>query len=224
MQRLRLGLVIGLAGLIACRAAAPTTPPTTQPAAPTLPVAAAAVAQPAGATLVTPSGKSIQVLDTGEVDSYESDSVASGAVAKLSGDTFQGTARKAAKLSIVTGAIEPFESVQELLDTLDADEDMIGRVPPISHAATSRRVSEERRNVSVATLLVAASREDDNDFHPIVCDDPQATPAEQFCLNVEVSGLPTSGAHKARLTTARNQFKALVANLLPGSRYVMGRL
>jgi hypothetical protein len=204
-----------VAALLGCRSAGR---PTATGAA-TAPAPVVAGLQPI-VTLVTPSGKSIQVVDTGEVDSYESDAVASDVVARLSGDNFEGTARRAAKLSISSGALETFGSVQELFDTLEADDDMINRQPKISHSATSRRVSEERRNVSIDTLLVAASREDDNDFHLIVCDEPTAAPEERFCLNVEISGLPTGGVHKAKLTAARNQFKAIVGGQVPGSRYV----
>jgi len=96
---------------------------------------------------------------------------------------------------------------------------MIERDPPVSRSAKSRRVAEEKRNVQVDGGLCAASREDDNDFHLIVCDDPDVPEDERYCLNVEVSGLPASGAYRARLVAAREQFVGLVGGNPPGSKY-----
>lgn len=203
-------LAVLLAG---CRTAQPP-----RPAAASHPAARAAEAPQ---TTVTPSGRTITIRQSDELDEYEDPVAPAARVARAAeSDIFAGTARKTAKTTLVSGTAEEFDSVQALWSSLEPDEDMIHRDPPISHASTSRRVREERRRVSVVALLCAASREDDNDYHAILCDDPHATaPDERYCLNVEVSGLPRSGAYVARLTAARQQFSDILGGNLPGSRY-----
>lgn len=202
----------------ACRSAAPgstATPQMPKPTAPS-PAAVQAGAESAQSSFKTLGGRVIGMAESGEFDSYDKPGAPG---AEAFGDNFTGSDRKAAKLSIVAGSAEHFDSIQELIESLETDDDMLGRQPPVSRAPTSRRVSEERRNVSVLGLLAAASREDDNDFHLIICDDPTASAGDQFCFNVEVSGLPASGPHKSRLRMARTQFSSLLNNNLPGNSY-----
>ncbi len=134
------------------------------------------------------------------------------------GDSYMGTARKAAKLSIATAPTEPFADVKDLIATLPAHAAMVGHVPIIPTTAASNRVKEEKRNVNIKAFLYAASREDDNDFHLIVGRAPGASPAVYF--TVELSGLPpTSSASFATLKAARDAFKAAFGSSLPGTAY-----
>ena len=106
-------LAIMLVAVVSCRslppkpagggavAAGPAAAPTATPSA-----APAIAAQ--GATLTTPSGRVISFTDSTEVDSYET---LGPSVLADTGDRFEGTDRRAAKLSIATAALEHFASV-----------------------------------------------------------------------------------------------------------------
>ena len=118
-----------------------------------------------------------RILRTREFDAY--DKVLPDAeiprigIAAVVGDDFRGTARKAAKLSVVNAKIENFDDLEDLLGTLPTKRKMTKHQPPIETDAQSERVEEEKRNARVRTFLYAASREDDNDFHLIVGRDLQ---------------------------------------------------
>ncbi len=138
--------------------------------------------------------------------------------AAAGGDKFQGTARKAAKISLASAAMESFADVQALIATLPGHSAMVNHVPPIKKTAASNRVDEEKRNVKVAAFLYAASREDDNDFHLIIGRAPTASPA--VYMTVELSGLPPANAASfAKLKAARDAFKDFFGSDLPGSSY-----
>ena len=133
-------------------------------------------------------------------------------------NAFTGTSRKAAKLSIGKGAIENMADLQDLINSLPADQSMIKHTPPISDTATSRRATEENRNVQVQAFLYASSREADNDFHLIIGRDRQLNP--HLYMTAEVSGLPTrSSASYATLNAARDAFKQFFGTKLPGQHY-----
>jgi len=187
---------------------------------------------------VTAAGRQFRILRTTEVDAYESTPTAmalrralSGArtpaPAKIAaalapkaptGDRFAGTARKAAKLSIGTGTVEPFGDLQPLITSLPADDDMIDHHPPIKTTAGSKRATEERRNVRIKAFLYAASRESDNDFHLIIGRDPDRTP--ELYMTAEVSGLPPKSAPSfGQLSTARTSFTGFFGANLPDFSY-----
>jgi hypothetical protein len=185
-----------------------------------------------------PGGPTYLVLRTIEMDSYETNAAATalatllrrkGAPSRTAlltalgkqpalSDTFAGTARKAAKLSIAQATEEVFTDLRDLVNSFTPDDRMINHTPPISTAATSNRVKEEQRNVRVTGFLYAASREADNDFHLIVGRDPSKTP--ETYITMEVSGLPpqTSPAFTA-LKAARDSFQAFFKNQLPQMTY-----
>jgi hypothetical protein len=118
-------------------------------------------------------------------------------------DTYVGTARKAAKLSMASGTPKNFSDLGALMDTLIPDSQM--RAMHISKTADSGRLPQEEVLVTVTAFLYASSRESDNDFHCIVGRDPSQS--ARF-MNVEVSGLPASGSQFfLPLSTARNEFK-----------------
>jgi hypothetical protein len=174
----------------------------------------------AGATGPAPAARTYTILRTTETDGYEAD-LAPGAVPRLGapappGDDFRGTARRRAKTSLSSAAVESFADLAGLIGTLPAHAAMAKR--KISKSAASGRVSLERRNVRIAAFLYAASREDDNDYHLIVGRDPAATPP--LYMTIEVSGLPPSGTpHQARLRAARTAYKSFFGANLPGTSY-----
>ena len=188
--------------------------PLTPPAAPGAP----------GAPGAAPTS-AYRIITTNEVDAYEAGAtpheiLAAGAPAPPApaGDNFAGTARKAAKLSIANAPTEKFKDLKSLITSLIADSAMIAHVPKIKTTATSDRVKEEKRNVSVKVFLYAASREADNDFHLILGRDPKATP--EIYMTMELSGLPpASSASFAKLNAARDAFKAFFGTNLPGTTY-----
>jgi len=150
-----------------------------------------------------------RVLRTNQVDEYD-EAVSLEAVVlaarRRPGENFQGTARRAAKISIADAAFEEFNDLKDLITSMPDEEDMTHHNPPITVERTSNRVAEERRNVRVRVFLYAASREDDNDFHLIVGRAPNLQPVY---MTMEVSGLPPSNnRHRATLKQARDDYKA----------------
>jgi len=133
-------------------------------------------------------------------------------------DNYAGTSRRAAKLSLGTGPIEPFADVAALVATLPPDANMIHHVPPLGTGADSGRVTEEQRNVRLTGFLYACSREMDNDFHLMIGRAANA-PAEMY-MTVEVSGLPPANAPSyASMKSARDAFKAYFGQHLPQLTY-----
>jgi hypothetical protein len=170
-----------------------------------------------------PSGAgTYRILRTREMDPYDTpvpdaDIPSLAAAAKPASDDFQGTARKAAKLSIATAATEDFGDLKDLIASLPAETAMTKHKPAISTIATSSRVKEEERNVRVRAFIYAASREADNDFHLIVGRAPGQSPS--LYMTMELSALPPhSSPAFARLNAARSAYKAFFANL-PGLTY-----
>ena len=170
-------------------------------------------------SLTSPSGKTYSRTEIDPADDKEPvviPPVPPGAAPNL--DTFHGTARKAAKLSIASGTPKSFSDVKALLDSLIPDATM--RAKHIDSGAGSDRLPEEQKRVTVAAFLYAASRESDNDFHCVIGRDPSKA---ALFMNVEVSALPPSSSEFfAQLRTTRNQFKTFFTTngeALPGSRY-----
>jgi hypothetical protein len=174
---------------------------------------------------LTPAGTSrqYQILRTSETDPYDDplqpEEVATLGLERFAGfdETFRGTSRKAAKLSIADAQVDGFEDITDLIETLPADEDMTSHEPPIKTDATSGRVDEENRNVRVRAFLYAASREDDNDYHLIIGRDPDLDP---MYMTVEISGLPSQDSeHFSRLESAREAYNEFFGDDLPGASY-----
>jgi hypothetical protein len=179
----------------------------------------AEAAAPAGETTARPK---YQILRTLEVDEYEAP-VAPSEIMALAAEraapadnTFRGTARKAAKLSIVSAAIEQFDDVSALIDTLP-DHETMAHNRNITTDASNDRVPDERRNVRVPGFLYAASMESDNDFHLIIGRDPEQPPTY---ITVEVSGLPPNTSPSfATLSSARDAYLEFFNSGLPGATY-----
>lgn len=173
----------------------------------------------------TPAGTSRQyrILRTSETDPYDDplqpEEIATLGLERFAGfdETFRGTSRKAAKLSIADAQVDEFEDITDLIETLPAEEDMTSHEPPIKTDATSGRVVEESRNVRIRAFLYAASREDDNDYHLIIGRDPDLDP---MYMTVEISGLPSQDSeHFSRLKAAREAYREFFGDDLPGASY-----
>jgi hypothetical protein len=164
-----------------------------------------------------------RILRTSETDPYDAPlqpaEVATLGLERFAGfgDAFRGNARKAAKLTIADAGVEPFEDVNDLIETLPTEEGMISHQPPITTDAASGRVDEENRNVHVRAFLYAASREDDNDYHLIV---GRATDRDPMYMTIELSGLPPDDSeHFSRLKAARDAYTEFFGGDLPGTSY-----
>src|SRR5262245_16929264 len=106
-----------------------------------------------GATVGAPpapvpgAGRQFRILRTLEIDEYERPLTTSDILpltaprATPTDNKFAGTARKAAKLSIVDAPIEPFNDVNDLIATFKAHNKMVDM--DISTDADSDRVDEE---------------------------------------------------------------------------------
>ena len=185
----------------------------------------------------SPKGTRIQVIHTSETDEYEKAHAAiadvlksaapitteairsAGKSHKAVSDTFAGSARKAAKLSIATGAVEPLGDVNAIVASLVPDDQMINHNPPITTDPSSGRVDEEQRRVGLKGFLYACSREADNDFHMIVGEDPNSN--VEVYMTMELSGLPDDPNSPAfpDLKAARDAFKQYFGNNLPQATY-----
>src|SRR5215211_3089573 len=164
-----------------------------------------------------------RILRTSETDPYDDplqpEEFATLGLERFAGfdETFRGTSRKAAKLSIADAEVEEFKDLIDLIETLPAEEAMTSHEPPITTDATSGRVDEENRNVRVLAFLYAASREDDNDYHLIL---GRAPDLEPMYLTMELSGLPSQESdHFPTLEAAREAYKGFFSDDLPGASY-----
>ena len=187
--------------------------------------------------VVVAHGRQFRILRTTEVDEYESSPRAvslrkaltvrgapstkamAAAMKKLpTGDQFQGTSRKAAKLSIAPSPTQTFADVKTLIASLVPEAKMIAHKPTIATTASSGRVKEENKNVKVKAFLYAASRESDNDFHLIIGRAPTKSP--EMYMTMEVSGLPPQNSPAlGELTAARGAFKSFFGAKIPGFTY-----
>lgn len=165
-------------------------------------------------------------IHTNETDEYGEDAAApnlSAATAALPpGDDFQGTDRKAAKISISEAQTEKFNDLRNLINSLAPEDVMKKHKPKIAKGAKSKRVKEEQRNIRVKAFMYAASREADNDFHLIIGRNPKSNP--EMYMTMELSGLPPSDSPAfAQLDAARKAFKKFFddhGEALPGAGYV----
>jgi hypothetical protein len=153
--------------------------------------------------VTSPKGRQYRMIDTGEAGLFVEKRQVGGPGGATRIDDFNGHDRKAAKISIADAPTETFANVAGLIATLPSDATM--KALDISMDADSDRVEKEKRNVSVRGFIYAVKFEDDHDYHVILGLSPDA--AQKVFLNVEVSGLPLGGSHRARLKDARTAFK-----------------
>jgi hypothetical protein len=183
----------------------------------------AALAGAAALGTGAPPQASYRIFRTNQVDQYEPEPtsnaavLASPAAMAAAGDSFLGSDRRAAKLSIVAGAAVDFNDIKVLVDSLPSESVMVHHTPKILHDPKSKRVNEEKRNVRLRAWIYAASRESDNDFHLIV---GRKSGESRMFMTMEVSGLPAANASsRATIEKVRNAYKAFFVGALPGSGY-----
>jgi hypothetical protein len=160
------------------------------------------------------------VTATGQRDAFDepADHLAAAAVVASgghAGDVFAGTDRRDSKTSVANAGLESYSTIAALRSSLATDQQMLSL--GITKAPDSPRTPEEQHNVTVGGLILAISKESDNDFHLIV-GDPACSQAG--CLiNVEVSGLPQQAGDPNRptLTMVRTKFLAFFAGTEPGT-------
>jgi hypothetical protein len=118
------------------------------------------------------------------------------------GDTFDGSSRAEAKLSIAPGKAKTI-TIPKLLATLLSDSLVKARY---TLGITSPRIEPEMRNVTIVCWLYTYIREGDEDFHLIIGSTPDTSNVRFF--SAEISALPkdTTAKDYARLKKARNQF------------------
>ena len=127
-----------------------------------------------------------------------------------SDSTFAGSARKAAKTSIVTAKTEDLATVSAMIKTFPKDAVMRTKV-----TSSSKRVPDENRNVRLLkdTYLYAFKKESDNDYHVIIGDNTDPKKATYF--NVEISGLPVP--NDKRFKAVRAAFEKQFVQVCAGS-------
>ena len=199
-----------------------------------LPVRAGMPARDSITGIITPvsaaaavAGVQYRIIETNEVDEYEEVETTTAGLAAAAkklptGDSFKGTSRKAAKISIATAKTENFSDLRDLIASLAPENAMKNHNPKIGTDAKSDRVKEEKRNIRVRAFIYAASRENDNDYHLILGRDPEASP--EIYMTMELSGLPpSSSASFKKLKAARDAFKKFyddnLGGKLPGTSY-----
>jgi len=180
----------------------------------------------AAATAGAAPAPKYRVIETNEMDEYELDktkplilALSAAAAAAPTGDSYQGSDRKAAKISKAKGKLEKFNDLKDLIDSLTPDAEMVALDIPTG--PKSDRVPQEQRNVQVKAFIYAASREKDNDFHLIIGRDPSK---KELYMNMELSGLPPKSSPSfAALKAARDAYKKFYAEVLqhplPGMKY-----
>lgn len=171
-------------------------------------------------SFASPKGGTYRVVRTTETDRFketaeprfEAFRAPTTASAELE---FAGKDRAVAKTSIASAPNESFGNLRELLSSLPSDGKMLQHTPPISKRQDSNRAPEEMRNVTVNAFLYAAKKEDDHDYHVILGSSPVRSQSE--FMNVEISGLPAGGPHRAVLATVRLSFESHLRDHLPGA-------
>jgi len=144
--------------------------------------------------------------------------------AQLLNAKFKGSHRKAAKTSVSDASVEgEFSTVWDLWESLPSDADMMEQFDDWAAETgqskfTAPRFADEDRNVRVQAWLYAVKLEDDQDFHVIIGDSPNAD--YDAYLNVEVSGLPDpANSHTSTLATVRQQLFEILGNSFPRKKY-----
>lgn len=119
-------------------------------------------------------------------------------------ESFDGSDRKAAKLSIAPGSAATYNTLADFIQSLPADADM-GNLN-IPTGPTSNRVPKEKHNVHILKVYIYTyTRESDEDYHVILGTTDNKTTTVFF--NMEISGLPASNSNSyAKLKSTRDAF------------------
>jgi hypothetical protein len=129
-------------------------------------------------------------------------------------DDYIGNDRGKAKTSIASGAVETFDTVDDLLNDLASkspDSAMLNHDPPLQEDFDFDRVAEENRRVTVSGWLYAIKKEaNDNDYHMIVGTSPDG--GSIHYMNMEITGLPLGGPDRAKLRVPRDGLKQFLSD------------
>jgi len=119
-------------------------------------------------------------------------------------ESFDGSDRKAAKLSIAPGTATAYNTLADFILSLPSDA-VMGALH-ISTGPTSNRVTKEKHNVHILKAFIYTyTHEGDEDYHVILGTTDQPNSAKFF--NMEVSGLPASNSSAyAKLKSTRDAF------------------
>jgi hypothetical protein len=120
-------------------------------------------------------------------------------------NVFKGKARAEAKTTLAHAKLEKFNSLDGLVTTIPADNDMLTYDPKITR--DTPRVKEEIRNVGVCAWIVATKREEDNDYHIMLSNGDGS-----IIFNAEMSGIPNTGTkvNRKRIHDARAGFESFI--------------
>jgi len=132
-------------------------------------------------------------------------------------DNFDGTDRKAAKISVANARFDSYTTLTEFLSSLNnVDDEYMMAHSQISRSENNNRVREEKRNVTIEkAYLFAIKREGDNDFHLIIGNN------HGTFFNIECSGLPSRNSPSFKsLARMRNSLKDQFGELC-NSRYTV---
>ena len=140
-------------------------------------------------------------------------------------DIFAGKVRKYAKTVPHSGRAKTFSSIADLLEWLPSDSSMKFHEPKIDRSEASQRVAEEQKNVLLKEVwLMAIYREDDNDFHLILCDQKEYD-GEAALFSAEIAGLPDASTVSAKTMgeqmKVRNALISRLGNLNCGRTYIL---
>jgi hypothetical protein len=146
--------------------------------------------------LKLPSGKMIEVdmvEEVGDEESSEDMETSRGSEFSCVTPIFAGKVRKFSKTVPHSGGrSKSFKSIADLLEWLPSDSSMKFHSPKIDRGENSPRVVEEQKNIILKKVFILAIyREEDNDFHVVLCDIPVYDGVAAL-FSAEVSGLPNA--------------------------------
>lgn len=143
-----------------------------------------------------PSGKMIEVEMVEEMSDEESpEEMETRRASEFSCVTpiFAGKVRKFSKtIPHSGGRAKSFKSIADLLEWLPSDSSMKFHSPKIDRGENGQRVEEEQKNIILKKVyILSIYREEDNDFHVVLCDIP-VYDGKAALFSAEVSGLPSA--------------------------------
>ncbi len=174
-----------------------------------------------------PDGRTVEVEMHEEFTDYENDAEEETRRNNSNACTtpfFAGKVRKFAKTVPHSGGrAKSFSSIADFLEWLPSDSSMKYGTP-IDRSENSTRVSAEQRNIILKKVwLHAVYREEDNDFHLVLCD-KQVYDGEAALFSAEISGLPDPSKVSTRtmsdLEDARRALTDKIGDLSCGRTYI----
>jgi hypothetical protein len=119
------------------------------------------------------------------------------------GNEFDGSDRKAAKLSVSDASVDDNETLEKIIGGLMPDDEISSKIT--STDETSNRISDEEHNYKFKAWIYTFKRQGDEDYHVIIGTTDNIKTAK--FLNAEISGLPAQGStYYTTLFNARKQF------------------